>query len=102
MKFLIAKPLAVLASVATLALPARAEPILQSNSLNSCQEGSLFQASLFNVKFTPNNNTANVDIVAVSSIQGSVMFDVMISAYGFEIIRQKVNPCDAGLAGLAP
>ncbi|KAK0613483.1 hypothetical protein B0T14DRAFT_280692 [Immersiella caudata] len=102
MKFLLSKPLAVLASVAALALPTFAEPILQSNSLNACQEESGFQASLFTVRFTPNNNTANVDIVAVSSIQGSVVFDISISAYGFEITRQKVNPCDAGLAGLCP
>jgi len=102
MKFLLVKPLALLASVAAIARPVLAEPILQSNSLNTCQENSGFQASLFNVKFTPNNNTANVDIVAVSSIQGSVIFDIQISAYGFEITRQQVNPCDAGLAGLCP
>jgi len=104
MKFCISRSLALLASVAAVGRPVLAEEerILQSNSLNTCQEESGFQASLFKVKFTPNNNTANVDIVAVSSIQGSVVFDVSISAYGFEITRQKVNPCDAGLAGLCP
>lgn len=99
MRFSRLSPLAALASLASLAA---AEPILQSKSLNTCQENSSFTASLFNVVFTPNNNTANVDIVAVSSVQGSVIFDVMISAYGYQIIRTTVNPCDAGLAGLCP
>jgi hypothetical protein len=40
--------------------------------------------------------------VAVSSVQGSVIFDVSILAYGYEIVRRTVNPCDAGLAGLCP
>ncbi|KAK3360101.1 hypothetical protein B0T25DRAFT_565042 [Lasiosphaeria hispida] len=102
MRVSLLRPLAALASLATFAQPILAEPILQSNSLNTCQENSGFTASLFNVIFTPNNNTANVDIVAVSSIQGSVIFDVSISAYGYQIIRTKVNPCEAGLAGLCP
>jgi len=98
----IAKPLAAFLSLAALAQPVVAEPILVSNSLNTCQENSGFQASLFNVVFTPNNNSAAVDIVAVSSIQGGVLFDVTILAYGYQIIRQKVDPCDSGLAGLCP
>ncbi|KAK3327807.1 hypothetical protein B0T19DRAFT_441751 [Cercophora scortea] len=97
------KPLAIVASLAALASPVLAElQILQSNSLNTCQENSGFTASLFKVIFTPNNNTASVDIIAVSSIQGSVVFDFAISAYGYEIIRKTVNPCDTGLAGLCP
>lgn len=43
-----------------------------------------------------------IDIVAVSSIQGNVLFDVSITAYGYQIIRRQVNPCDIGLAGLCP
>ncbi|KAL2017982.1 hypothetical protein VTK56DRAFT_1362 [Thermocarpiscus australiensis] len=96
------RPLAAIASLAAVASPVLAEPILQSNSLNACQENSGFSASLFKVVFTPNNNSANVDIVAVSSIEGSVKFDVQISAYGYQIIRTTVDPCTAGLAGLCP
>jgi hypothetical protein len=98
----LARPLAVLASLAAFAAPALGEQILQSNSLNACQENSGFSASLFKVVFTPSNNTANVDIVAISSIEGKVTFDVTISAYGHEIIRTQVSPCDAGLAGMCP
>ncbi|EAQ92408.1 hypothetical protein CHGG_00643 [Chaetomium globosum CBS 148.51] len=102
MRWPLSRPLAALASLAAFASPVASEYILQSNSLNACQENSGFTASLFKVVFTPNNHTANVDIVAVSSVQGSVIFDVSISAYGYEIIKRKVDPCDAGLAGLCP
>ncbi|AEO62377.1 uncharacterized protein THITE_2037149 [Thermothielavioides terrestris NRRL 8126] len=102
MRWSLSRPLAVVASLAAFASPTAAEPILQSNSLNTCQENSGFSASLFKVVFTPNNHTANVDIVAVSSVQGNVVFDVEIFAYGFQIIRQQVYPCKTDLKGLCP
>lgn len=102
MRLSLTRSLAAIASLATLASRAAAEPILQSTSLNACQENSGFSASLFKVVFTPNNNTANIDVVAVSSVQGMVVFDITITAYGFEIIKTKVNPCDTDLAGLCP
>jgi len=91
-----------LATAALLSSPVGAEDILKSNSLNSCQENSGFQASLFNVVFTPKNGSASVKIVAVSSVQGSVVFDVTLSAYGYTFLRKTVDPCDSGLAGLCP
>lgn len=97
-----AKPLLVAASLGALFSSASATTLLQSSSLNTCQTNSGFTASLFKVVFTPNNNTASVDIVAVSSIQGNVIFDLEISAYGYQIIRRTVDPCDSGLAGLCP
>ncbi|KAK4190621.1 putative flavin carrier protein precursor [Podospora australis] len=102
MRLSIARPFAALTALAGLVAPVAAEPILQSNSLNSCQENSGFQASLFKVVFTPNNLTANIDIVAVSSVQGSVLFDVDVTAYGFSIIKQTIDPCKVGLPGLCP
>ncbi|KAK0635627.1 hypothetical protein B0T17DRAFT_503137 [Bombardia bombarda] len=102
MRFSIATPFAAIASLAALFSPALAEEVLISKSLNTCQENSGFTASLFNVVFTPNNLTVSVDIVAVSSIQGNVKFDFAISAYGYEIIRQTVDPCNADLKGLCP
>jgi len=100
MKFSLGKPLLLLSSLATTALAS--VPLLKSTSLNTCQDNSGFTASLFNVVFTPNNGTASVDIVAVSSIEGSVVFDVLISAYGYQIIRKTVDPCNTDLSGLCP
>ncbi|KAI5859709.1 TRP-domain-containing protein [Durotheca rogersii] len=79
-----------------------AEPMLVSNSLNTCQENSLFTASLFKVTYTPNNNTAFLNIVATSSVEGMVVFDISISAYGHPIIKTEIDPCKLGLAGLCP
>lgn len=76
--------------------------MLSSSSLNTCQADSGFTASLFNVVYTPANNSATVDLSATSSIQGNVIFDVSITAYGLSIIRQTVDPCNIGLAGLCP
>jgi hypothetical protein len=87
-----------------------AEQRLQSNALNSCQADSMFTASLFNVSYSPNSGIANVNILATSSLEGYVTFDFAISAYGYEIIRNVMDPCqqqpteaqDTGLAGLCP
>ncbi|KAI2627390.1 TRP-domain-containing protein [Hypomontagnella submonticulosa] len=79
-----------------------AEPMLVSNSLNTCQLDSQFTASLFRVVYTPNNNTAFLNIVATSSVEGSVVFDIAISAYGYNIIQTIIDPCKIGLAGLCP
>ena len=77
-------------------------PMLSSTSLNSCQTNSQFTASLFNVVYTPKNNSASVNVVATSSVEGYVEFDVSVVAYGYQIIKQTVDPCDLGLAGLCP
>jgi len=80
------------------------EPLLHSSSLNTCQDNSGFTARLFNFVFFPNNGSVSANIVAVSSITGKVVFDVAISAYGYQFLRQTVDPCDSGsdLAGLCP
>ncbi|KAH8670869.1 hypothetical protein BX600DRAFT_379053 [Xylariales sp. PMI_506] len=99
MRFSTLGRLALLSSFSALAA---AESMLTSSSLNTCQDNSGFSASLFNVVFTPNNDSASVDIVATSSVEGNVVFDVTIAAYGYTIIQETVDPCTAGLAGLCP
>ncbi|UNI19498.1 Putative flavin carrier protein 3 [Purpureocillium takamizusanense] len=79
-----------------------AERLLMSNSLNACQQDSSFKASLFNVVYTPSNNSANIQIIATSSIQGKVLFDLAISAYGYQVLRRTLNPCEMNLPGLCP
>ncbi|KAI1372044.1 TRP-domain-containing protein [Hypoxylon crocopeplum] len=94
---------ALLVAWLSIVLPVTAaEPMLVSNSLNTCQEDSMFTASLFKVVYTPNNNTAFLNIVATSSVEGSVVFDIAISAYGYTIISTTIDPCEVGLAGLCP
>ncbi|RFU77981.1 calcium- spray [Trichoderma arundinaceum] len=102
MRSFLRAPLAVLAMTASLLSPAAAEKMLLSNSLNLCQQDSSLQASLFNVVYTPANNSASINMVATSSVQGKVQFDIEASAYGYTFLRQTLDPCDIGLAGLCP
>ncbi|KJR84210.1 uncharacterized protein SPSK_08580 [Sporothrix schenckii 1099-18] len=92
--------------VAALALvlptPALAENILRSTSLNACQDNSQFTASLLNIYYTPDNGSAYVHMVAVSSIEGYAIFDITITVYGFEFLHRQVDPCQIGLPGLCP
>ncbi|KAK4120150.1 TRP-domain-containing protein [Parathielavia appendiculata] len=102
MRFQPTTPLFLLSSLAALALPTSAEYVLRSSSLAACQENSGFTASLFDVVFTPNNLTASINMIATSSIEGHVIFDVTIFAYGLEIIHTQVDPCNSNLPGLCP
>ncbi|PHH72662.1 hypothetical protein CDD82_5859 [Ophiocordyceps australis] len=102
MRSLFHAPLLLLSSMAALLAPAAGEKLLMSNSLNTCQADSSFTASLFNVVYTPNNSSASVNMVATSSVQGKVLFDLSISAYGYQFLRRTLNPCDMNLAGLCP
>lgn len=81
---------------------AYAEREIVSNSLNSCQDGSNFTATLFNVAFTPANNSLAINIVGVSSIQGKVTAQLEVIAYGFTILNQTLDPCTMGLHGMCP
>lgn len=96
--------LALLSVLAAVILPVAhaEEKVLRSTSLAACQANSMFTASLFDVIFTPKNNTVAINIQATSSIEGYVLFDISIRAYGYEITRQTLDPCDAGLPGLCP
>jgi Transient receptor potential (TRP) ion channel/ML-like domain len=76
--------------------------LIESKSLNPCQDNSNFTASLFNVVFTPDNRTLAFNVVGVSSIQGNVTAELQVIAYGFTAIRQPLDPCKMDLGGLCP
>lgn len=81
--------------------------LLQSTSLNLCQQDSMFTASLFNVTYSPDTGRASLNIVATSSLEGYVRFDLTIAAYGYQFFQLILDPCDetieqSGLAGLCP
>ncbi|KUI71500.1 Flavin carrier protein 2 [Cytospora mali] len=81
-----------------------AEYVLQTTSLSTCQDNSGFSASLFDVVYTPDNNSAAVDMTATSTVEGYVLFDIAITAYGYQIMRKTIDPCTAGdgFAGFCP
>lgn len=76
--------------------------MIESKSLNPCQDNSNFTASLFNVVFTPDNHTLAFDVVGVSSIQGNVTAELQVIAYGLTAVKQTLDPCTMNLGGLCP
>ncbi|KAL8913913.1 MAG: hypothetical protein Q9172_007192 [Xanthocarpia lactea] len=76
--------------------------VVESKSLNPCQENSNFTATKFNVVFTPDNASIAFDVAGVSSISGFVNAQVEVIAYGYEALKQNFNPCDLGLLGMCP
>ncbi|KAM0458970.1 hypothetical protein ACHAPV_004538 [Trichoderma viride] len=102
MRSFLRAPLAVLAMLGMTASPVAAEKMLLSNSLNICQQDSSFQASLFNVVYTPANNSASVTVEATSTVAGKVKFDIEASAYGYTFLRTTLDPCELKIQGLCP
>ncbi|KAL8842009.1 MAG: hypothetical protein Q9205_002734 [Flavoplaca limonia] len=76
--------------------------IIESKSLNPCQDDSLFTATMFNVVFTPHNNSIYFDIEGVSSISGFVTAHVEVIAYGYRAVQEEINPCKLDLLGMCP
>lgn len=102
MRYSILSPLAFLIPLLSFLSGAQALRLIESNSLNACQENSSFTASLFNVVFTPNNDTITFDIVGVSSIQGNVSFGIEVTAYGYLLLKETLDPCNMNLNGMCP
>lgn len=95
--------LVLLTSLLSLLPSVSAIRLIESKSLNACQTNSSLTASLFDVVFTPDNLTLTFNIVAVSSIQGNVTFDVQATAYGLNIFHTTLDPCTIStLTGLCP
>ena len=91
-----------LAAISHFSFFASAERIIESNSLNPCQVNSSFTATLFNVVFTPGNNSLAFDIVGVSSISGYVIAEIDVIAYGYQALSETLDPCTQNLQGMCP
>lgn len=100
---LLLSPFVFVTSFLSLLSGASAIRLIESKSLNTCQDNSSFTASLFNVVFTPDNRTITYDIVGVSSVQGNVSFGIEVSAYGYTFVKQTIDPCTVkGMSGMCP
>lgn len=95
--------LLLLTTLLTCSPLASAIRLIKSNSLISCQDVSNFTASLFDVVFTPDNNTLTFDIVGVSSISGNVTAEIQVIAYGYTALSETLDPCaSTSLNGMCP
>ncbi|CAI7580567.1 unnamed protein product [Penicillium crustosum] len=79
--------------VAFLAPLASAIQLLESNALSVCMESSNFTATYFNVVFYPGNNSLVVGLDGVSYIEGKVVAEVTLTAYGYEAYKSTLDPC---------
>ncbi|KAI9710668.1 MAG: hypothetical protein M1820_002501 [Bogoriella megaspora] len=80
-----------------------ADRIIESKSLNPCSDNSRFSATLFNVAFTPGNNSLAFNINGVSDIEGNVTAEIIFLVYGYNAYHQTINPCTSNeLSGLCP
>lgn len=96
----IAAPLVAFASFAHRVV---AQDMIESRSLNTCMERSGFTASLFNVRFTPNNGSLAFNVVGSSTIAGNVTAVLEVIAYGYSALNEFLDPCtDMALGGLCP
>jgi len=87
----------------SLLLSSSAEQLIETKSLNTCQENSGLTATLFNVAFFPSNGSIIFDITATSSVQGNVTFEYEVKAYGLRILKDRIDPCTIkSMAGLCP
>ncbi|KPM46264.1 Flavin carrier protein 2 [Neonectria ditissima] len=104
MRFSFAAVLATLCFFSSVLPSVTADRILESNSLNSCQDESAFSASLFNMVITPNNSMVTCRVIATVSVQGSIVFDVALNIYGYQYMTKVINPCseEYKLPGLCP
>ena len=91
-----------LSLLSTLTPFATAARLIESKSLNPCQENSDFTATLFNVAFTPDNHSLAFDVVGVSSISGFVVAELDVIAYGYSALKQTIDPCKSNLEGMCP
>ena len=100
---LISRPFGLLVAIlASLSSLASATRVIESDSLSTCQANSSFTATLFNVVFTPDNNSLAFDVVGVSSISGYVTAEIQFFAYGYLAVKQSFDPCEQKLTGMCP
>ncbi|CEJ81045.1 hypothetical protein VHEMI01197 [[Torrubiella] hemipterigena] len=92
----------LLAVGAFLLSPVAGEDVLYSSSLNSCQKSSLFSASVFDVVYTPKNDSVAIKIDAKSAITGYVNVTIQVYAYGHPVITKIINPCGLDVKGFCP
>ena len=102
MHFLLPSYITFVATVLTFTPYASAVRLIESRSLNPCQDNSNFTATLFNVVFTPDNRTLAFDVVGLSSIEGNVTAELQVIAYGFTAVTETLDPCTMDLGGLCP
>lgn len=78
------------------------ERFIRTTSLLTCMDNSQFTATHFNVKYIPDNNTALIDVTALSNIDANVTAYVELIAYGVSALQQNFSFCDLNYETICP
>lgn len=81
---------------------AAAVKLIESNALSICQDSSNFTATYFSVTFTPGNRSLTFSFDGVSAISGKVTAELVLEAYGIQVLTKTLDPCEMDLTGLCP
>lgn len=81
---------------------ASAERVIEATALYTCMDNSKITADHFKVAFTPDNSTVKYNVNITAEISGYVQAEIVVYAYGFKIIEEKINPCTIDGVGLCP
>lgn len=76
--------------------------LIESSALEQCDVNSNLTASLFNVVFTPDNNTVTLDVVGDSFLEGNVTLRIVAVVYGYTILTETLDPCTLGIPQMCP
>lgn len=79
--------------VAFLAPLAAATQMIKSTALNLCMASSNFSANYFSVAWYPGNSTIQLTLDGTSAIQGHVLAQLTLTAYGYQAYQSVINPC---------
>lgn len=75
---------------------------LSATSLVNCMANSQIDPSYFNVTFNPEDSSIRYSLDLQTSLNTYVIADVLVYAYGFEIIHEKIDLCDLGWKQFCP
>lgn len=79
--------------------------LIKSDALQPCPGETNtggFTAERFQVVFTPENRTLNLQIAGTSTITGNLTAHLQLSAYGYPALSKTIDACDTDLTGLCP
>ncbi|KAJ5579016.1 hypothetical protein N7450_007883 [Penicillium hetheringtonii] len=94
--------LAGLFAIFHLAPSVYAEKLLQANYVTSCSNDNAIKTNEIKVKLLPDDGEAWLEYDGTLGYNGKVMFNIDIFAYGYNITRKSLDPCDLKIANLCP
>ncbi|AMD21391.1 HER112Cp [Eremothecium sinecaudum] len=75
---------------------------LSATSMVTCMENSQLLGNTFNVVFDPDDMTLHFDLDITTEIDGNVLAEVEVWAYGFKVIKRDIEMCSLNWKQFCP